>query len=178
MKKISTLCVLVMVCSCVTYASPKTVGFVDVNRYMGTWYEIAFIPQFFSKGCFCSRAHYSLQKNGEVEVYNSCNKNSVDGDLSDVTGSARVVDSQSNAKLKVSFFWPFSGDYWIVGLDKDYRYAVISNKKASSLWILSRTPKLASSDLQAALKIAQENKIPVQKLTYTTQEGCRYPEEN
>lgn len=178
MKKFSHLLSFFILCSCVTYASPRTVDFVDVNRYMGTWYEIASIPQFFSKGCFCSRAHYSLQKNGEVGVYNSCNKESIEGDLSDVNGKARVTDSKTNSKLKVSFFWPFSGDYWIVGLDKDYRYAVISNKKASSLWILSRTPKLASSDLQAALKIAQENKIPVQKLTYTTQEGCRYPEEN
>lgn len=156
-------------------ASPKAVRYVDINRYLGDWYEIASIPQTFSQGCNCTRARYSLNKDRSLNVLNTCNKNSVSGPLSSANGTAEVVDKKSNAKLSVTFFWPFSGAYWIIGLDKDYRYAVVSNEDGSSLWILSRTPVLADDLRKEALKIARANGADVGSLKVTRQASCRYP---
>lgn len=157
------------------FAETKTVEYVDLNRYLGDWYEIASIPQVFSKDCFCTRAQYGLRDDQKISVYNTCNKESVTGDLSEATGVAKVADKKTNAKLKVSFGYPFWADYWIIGLDTDYRYAVVSNKRGTTLWILSRTPTLETSLLTEALTTATNNGIDITKLTYTTQEGCTYP---
>ena len=157
------------------HAETKTVESVDLNRYLGNWYEIASIPQSFSKDCFCTRARYGLRDDGKISVYNTCNKGSITGKLSEANGVARVSDTKTNAKLRVTFFWPFSGDYWIIGLDASYRYAVVSNKTGTTLWILSRTPVLEPALLTEALNTATTNGIDVKKLNYTTQEGCSYP---
>lgn len=117
----------------------EVVPHVDVARYIGRWYEIASFPQRFQKGCTDSRADYRLLDNGKIEVINSCLK---DGKVDAAKGKAWVVDKSTNAKLKVSFFWPFRGDYWIIELGKDYEYAVVSSPNRKYLWILSRTPKM------------------------------------
>lgn len=171
-KLIIALCLLLPLYS---NAETKTVDFVDLNRYLGDWYEIASIPQSFSKDCFCTRAKYGLRDDSKISVYNTCNKESVTGKLSEANGVARVADKKTNAKLRVTFFWPFSGDYWIIGLDTDYRYAVVSNKKGTTLWILSRTPVLEQPLLTEALTIATNNGIDITKLLYTEQKGCTYP---
>lgn len=156
-------------------AQVKTVPFVDLGKYVGSWYEIASIPQFFSQGCFCTRAKYSKKADGTISVLNTCNKSGAKGELSSVNGTARVDDKKSNSKLSVNFFGPFWGEYWIVGLDKDYRYSVVSNSDGSSLWILSRTPTLAADLYQQALAIAKRNKISTAELRKTSQKGCQYP---
>lgn len=157
------------------FAKTKTVDFVDLNRYLGTWYEIGSFPQRFSKGCHCTRAKYSLREDGDIAVLNTCNRDAVDGKLSTANGRAKVVDKKTNAKLKVSFFWPFYGDYHIIGLDSDYRYAVVSNEEGSTLWILSRTPELAKDLLDQALEIATKNELDLSKFQYQVQKGCTYP---
>lgn len=172
-KLILALCLFVPFFS---HAETKTVEYVDLSRYLGDWYEVASIPQSFSKGCFCTRARYGLRDDAKISVYNTCNKGSISGDLSEANGVARVSDTKTNAKLRVSFFWPFSGDYWIIGLDQDYRYAVVSNRTGTTLWILSRTPVLDSTLLTEALTTATNNGIDITKLHYTEQEGCNYPE--
>ena len=123
-------------------APPKVVPYVDLKRYIGTWYEIARFTHRFEKGCFASSATYTLLDNGQIEVVNQCRKGSLDGKISSVKGKGWVVDKETNAKLKVSFFWPFAGDYWIIDLGKDYEYAVVSNPDRKYLWILSRTPEM------------------------------------
>jgi apolipoprotein D and lipocalin family protein len=123
-------------------SEPEVVGYVDLERYLGTWYEIASFPQSFSKGCFASQAKYSPGKNGKIRVVNTCRKNSFEGKESRVSGNAKVVDKKTNAKLKVTFFWPFSGDYWIVALDSEYQWAAVSGPKKDTLWILSRTRQM------------------------------------
>jgi apolipoprotein D and lipocalin family protein len=161
--------------ACAT-AQPNTVRKVDLKQYQGTWYEIASIPQRFSKGCVCTRAVYSPhRKQHKIKVFNSCNKNGVNGKLSTVNGVAVIKDETTNAKLRVTFFWPFGGAYWIIGLAEDYRYAVVSNKEGSTLWILSRTPQMSADDLLEALSIAAKNGIDTNKLSYTKQVGCQYP---
>lgn len=121
--------------------SLKVVPQVDIDRYLGQWFEIARYPNSFQKKCEQSTAQYSLRADGDIEVINQC-FNAAGEMVSDVKGKAWVKDAQTRAKLKVSFFWPFAGNYWIIDLDEDYQYAVVSEPKRKLLWILSRTAKM------------------------------------
>ncbi len=114
---------------------------VDLNRYLGTWHEIARLPMFFQRNCVSDvTAVYSLRPDGKIGVLNQCRQK--DGTLRRASGTARVVDQSTNAKLKVSFFWPFSGDYWILQLGPNYEYAMVGEPRRKYLWILSRQPEL------------------------------------
>ncbi|MBT1074005.1 lipocalin family protein [Geobacter grbiciae] len=122
-------------------ASPPllTVEYVDLNRYVGTWHEIARYPNSFQKGCLGSTASYTLRQDGEIDVVNSC-RDAEEGEIRQAKGRAWVVDKTTNARLKVSFFWPFRGDYWIIDMGKEYEYAVVGTPNRKYLWVLSRTP--------------------------------------
>lgn len=122
--------------------SLEVVESVDLERYLGRWYEIASYPMYFQRGCTATTADYSLRDDGLIKVINSCRKGSLDGKLKQAKGRAKVVDTATNAKLKVSFFGPFWGDYWIIDLDPDYQWAVVGGPKRKYLWILSRTPRM------------------------------------
>jgi apolipoprotein D and lipocalin family protein len=117
----------------------KTVAHVDLGRYVGTWHEIARYPNSFQKGCIGSTATYTLREDGEIDVINRC-RDGRDGSLREAKGRAWVVDPASNARLKVSFFWPFRGDYWIIDLGNDYEFAVVGAPSRKYLWVLSRSP--------------------------------------
>lgn len=122
-----------------------TVPYVDLNKYAGKWYEIASFPQQFQKGCHCTTADYTLSDKGFVIVENRCNRDSLDGKQTYVKGKAFVTKNSGNAKLKVQFFWPFKGKYWIIDLADDYSYAVVGHPNRKYLWILSRTSKMNES---------------------------------
>jgi apolipoprotein D and lipocalin family protein len=128
------------------------VPYVDLDRYIGTWYEIATIPQRFQKDCVGVAATYTLRDDGKIDVLNKCRKKTLDGELKEAKGKAWVVDKKTNAKLKVQFFWPFKGDYWIVELDADYQYAVVGHPGRKYLWILSRVPQMDESLYQDLLQ--------------------------
>lgn len=115
---------------------------VDLNRYLGKWYEIARYDNAFQKDCVASMATYSMRPDGNISVLNQCRVSTLEGELKSVEGKAWVVDPATNAKLKVSFFWPFSGDYWIIELGEHYEYAVVGHPNRKYLWILSRTPQM------------------------------------
>jgi apolipoprotein D and lipocalin family protein len=115
---------------------------VDLGRYMGTWYEIARFPHRFQEGCVATKATYALREDGKVDVLNECRTESMDGPFKTARGTAKVVDKKTNAKLKVTFFWPFYGDYWIIDLGDNYEYAVVGHPGRNYLWILSRTPSM------------------------------------
>ena len=126
--------------------APKTVASVDLNRYLGTWYEIASIPNRFQRHCRGNTtAEYRRDQAGRLEVINSCLAD--DGKVDAAEGIARVVDGSGNAKLEVSFvsilgwrlFW---GDYWILDLAPDYSYAVVGTPDRRYGWLLSRTPTI------------------------------------
>lgn len=125
----------------------RVVPHVELSRYLGKWYEIASLPGPFQKNCVGSTATYSLRADGNIDVLSECNYGTFDGKLRSVKGKAWVVDSKTNAKLKVRFFWFVTGDYWIVDLGSDYEYAVVSGPKKKYLWILSRTKKLPNETL-------------------------------
>lgn len=120
----------------------RTVERVELDRYLGTWFEIASYPQRFQKDCTATKAEYSLLDDGEIRVENSCRKHTLDGKPDVARGRARVVDRVTNAKLEVSFFRPFWGDYWVIDLGADYEYAVVGHPSREYLWVLSRTPSL------------------------------------
>ena len=126
-----------------TYPPLATVPSVDLDRYAGKWYEIAAFPQRFQKGCHCTTAEYKVIPEGYVEVLNACRKNKPTGKISSIRGKAFVVPGSNNSKLQVQFFWPFTGDYWVLALAADYSYAVVGTPDRESLWILSRTPVMA-----------------------------------
>jgi len=116
---------------------------VELDRYIGTWYEIARYPNKFQKeDCVGTTATYALREDGKISVDNRCRKGSPDGPESMANGKAWVVDPETNARLKVQFFWPFSGDYWIIQLGDQYEYAVVGHPDRKYLWILSRTPRM------------------------------------
>ncbi|MEZ4299809.1 MAG: lipocalin family protein [Polyangiaceae bacterium] len=139
-----------------------TVPSVDVTRYTGTWYEIASFPQRFQKDCTGTTATYKLRDDGEIDVVNRCRKFALDGPEDIAEGRARIVDSSTNAKLEVSFFRPFWGDYWIIDLAPDYSYAVVGHPGRDYLWILSRSPrmdeKVYSGILDRLEKVGYETK--------------------
>lgn len=99
---------------------------VDLAKYAGQWYEIARLPNRFEKKCISSvTATYTLRADGKIDVLNQCKKAS--GEFETAKGKAKVVDVTSNAKLKVTFFWPFYGDYWILDLGANYEYSVVGD---------------------------------------------------
>jgi apolipoprotein D and lipocalin family protein len=150
-------------------APVRSVDAVDLNRYAGQWYEIAAFPMFFQRQCTGdTTATYGLKANGDISVLNRCRTK--DGE-DQAEGSAWPAMAGDNAKLKVSFFWPFRADYWVIGLDADYRWAVVGNPNRKYLWVLSRTPVLPKPQLDAALATASAQGYDLSQLKYTAQSG-------
>ncbi len=146
-----------------------TVPYVDLKKYAGKWYEIASFPQRFQKDCNCTTAKYTLTNEGYVIVENRCNKDSVNGKQSSIKGKAFVVENSGNAKLKVQFFWPFKGKYWIIDLAEDYSYAVVGHPNKKFLWILSRTATMNENTYQQIISRIKEKGFDISKIKRTKQ---------
>lgn len=154
----------------VNYSQPlQSVANVDLMRYTGKWYEISSFPQRFQKDCHCSTAEYTLSGKGYVTVLNRCRKGSATGKEVSVKGKAYAEKGSHNAKLKVSFFWPFKAKYWIIDLAPDYSYAVVSHPNRKYLWVLSRTPKMDYSVYAGILARLKEKGLDITKLQLTEQ---------
>lgn len=125
-----------------------TVPRVDLSRYVGRWFEYARYPNRFERDCDRDvTAHYTRLENGVIEVVNSCIQ--ADGKPKVSKGKAKVVDERTNAKLKVTFFWPFYGDYWIIDLDPHYRWVVVGEPRRKYLWVLTRLPQMDPAEYAA-----------------------------
>lgn len=151
------------------YAPLATVPEVDLDRYQGRWYEIARLPQRFERGCHCVFAEYTKHPKGHVEVYNYCRKGGPAGKEKAVTGKAFPVEGSNSSKLKVQFFWPFRGDYWVLELDPDYQHVLVGTPDRESLWILSRTPQLDDAIYSRLVQAARQTGFPVERLLLTDQ---------
>jgi apolipoprotein D and lipocalin family protein len=136
---------------------------VDLARYMGVWYEIARLDHFFQEGCRGSIASYSLSPTGEVEIINRCVKEK-DNSPREAKGHAWSVDPNGNARLKVSFFWPFRTDYWIIDLGREYEYAVVGSPNRKYLWILARKPVMEKDVYKRILDLVAKQGFDVGKL--------------
>lgn len=159
-------------CACSTSSvkpGDQTVKSVDLPRYMGKWYAIASLPAWFQKNCTCVTADYSLEGD-HVKVVNACRKGSSEGTLKVSTAKAFVVPDTGNSQLKVQFFWPFKGDYWVIALDEEYRWALVSHPCKKYLWILSRTPKMDKKTYDMLVGMAKLNGYHVEKLQKIPQE--------
>ena len=130
-----------------------TVAAVDLDRYTGAWYEIALVPNRFQAQCVAdTQARYRIQGD-DLEVFNRCRQS--DGSVTDATGVAKVVPNSGGAKLRVSFFRPFYGDYWVLALPSDYRWVLVGEPTRRYGWLLSRTPQMAPADQEAAMTQAE-----------------------
>ncbi len=143
---------------------PSVVASVDLNRYKGTWYEIARLPNFFERKLKCISATYTLRNDGKIDVLNKGNYITNPQKSSSAEGIAWIPDKSSPAKLKVRFFWPFSGDYWIMYLDQDYRYVLIGEPSYKYLWILCREKELDETTYKMLLQKAIDNGYDVKSI--------------
>ena len=141
----SCVAMVTLLSSCASVPPPTTAASVDLNRYSGDWYEIQSFPNWFQRGCTATKASYTPRPDGKIRVVNTCTR---DGKSVSIEGTARVVPDSNNSKLKVSFFWPFEGDYWILDLDPDYRWAAVGAPDRKYLWILARERTLAPAVLE------------------------------
>lgn len=152
-----------------------TVPAVDLDRYVGTWFEVARFDNFFQRGCAGDvTAAYAKRPDGRLDVVNRCRR--ADGSVTVAAGIARAVDTTTRAKLKVRFAPAFLswlpmvwGDYWIIGLADDYSWAVIGTPDHKYLWVLSRTPVLDEAQYKRALAITRANGFDDRQLRPTTQ---------
>jgi len=153
---------------------PNVVSELDLNQYLGRWYEVASTKPGFQRDCVCVTADYSLVDAETVKVVNSCRKAEPAGALNQVEGQALTTDNP--AKLNVSFggfSLPFS-NYWVVGLADDYRYAVVSTALRNPIWILSRSPELAAEDLDTIYQNLEADGFNTKSLSPTLQAACTY----
>jgi len=146
---------------------------VELDRYLGEWYEIARMPVRYEKGCYGTRAIYAKRDDGDIDVLNICHKGSPTGELEIAKGKACVVDTETNARLKVSFFWPFSGDYWILEVGPQYEYALVGTPDRSGMWILSRTPEMDKALSSKLIRRAEELGFNTFKLIFTRHQRTR-----
>lgn len=163
------LSMIIFFTSCSTKNPPlQTVEKVDVNKYLGTWYEIARFEHFFERDCKNVTANYSMLDDETIKVINRCTKITTN-EKGEAQGRAYATD-ETNSKLKVSFFRPFYGDYWVLILDKDYNYAVVGTPSREYLWILSRENKIPDSVKNEILQKLPTLGFDTSKLIWTIQE--------
>jgi len=158
-----------------TKSPPTTVSKVDLQKYAGLWYEIAKIPNSFQDHCaYGTTAEYKIRPDGEISVINRCYDE--EGNLDVAEGVAQVVNKKTNSKLEVSFVsflgWrPFWGDYWIIGLDDNYQWAIVGHPEREYGWILSRTPKLSDEKMEEIFALLTKQGYDINKFEMTNQDS-------
>lgn len=160
------LCLTIYSCSTTHPALDCASGF-DINRYTGTWYEIARLPNRFEKGLSGVQANYQWTKDSTITVINSGVKSS--GKKVRIEGVAFIPDSKVPAKLRVSFFRPFYSDYWVLAIDQNYESALIGEPGRNYLWILSRTPQMNEATYKTLVQIAARKGFDTKKLERISQ---------
>ena len=167
MKKIFLLACVVSLfaaCDASTKVDNSTVKSVDLNRYLGSWYEIAKYDHYFERDLDYAMARYTLRDDGKIDVLNTGIK---DGRAKDAKGIAKTTDMPG--LLRVSFFGPFFGDYRIMMLDEDYQYVLVGGSTDKYLWILSRTPELDEATKSLILAEADRRNYDTSKLIWVKQ---------
>ncbi len=157
---LTMFCAVIAACSSAPTAPMATVPSVDLNRYLGTWHQVSFIPNRFQAMCASdTQANYALQDTwtgDSIRVTNRClDKN---GATETAVGVAKIVPDSNNAKLKVAFFRPFYGNYWVLALGEiggQYDWVLVGEPSRQYGWVLSRKPVLDDASLEAALNQAR-----------------------
>ena len=168
MKKLLTLismaCFLFCGCAAQTSVDNSVSGDLQLDKYLGDWYEIARFDHSFERGIQFSKANYTLREDGKVAVVNSGIKN---GKAKESKGKAKLTDNPRI--LRVSFFGPFYGDYRIMLLDPDYQWVLVGGSSDKFLWILSRTPQLDPEVRDTILAEATKRGYDINKLIWVEQ---------
>ena len=151
---------------------PQPAQAVDLQRYVGLWYEIGRYDHGFERGCQGVTAEYRLRQDGEIDVINTCREGAPDGEARVAEGRARVVEGSGNAKLKVSFFGPFYvGDYWVLDRAEDYSWSIVGEPSGRNLWLLSRSPQPSAQVRETMMNRARELGYDLSILRPTKQPG-------
>jgi len=137
---------------------------IELEKYLGTWYELARYDHSFERGLVGVTANYSMRDDGKIKVLNKGFKNTLDGELSEAVGKAKIPDLNQTGKLKVSFFWFFYGDYYVMELGENYEWAIIGSSSPKYLWILSRTPQIDADLYEELLQKIRARGYDTQKL--------------
>ena len=158
--------VVAVLTGCETTSDIAAVKNFEPARYMGTWYEIARLPQYFERDLDEVKAQYTLNDDGTIKVVNSGRKGS---ESKSITGKAKLKDPDAKpltGELRVSFFWPFYSDYRVIELAPDYSYAVVTGGSRDYFWVLARRPSMEKEQLDAILKRAAELGFDIGELEY------------
>lgn len=158
-------------CQAQTAADPvQTVDNVDLERYLGVWYQQSFYPFRFQKPD-CGElvtAEYSLNSKGKINVVNTCYADKEGKQIKSQRKATAWPVDETNAKLKVQFFWPIKADYWIVKLDQaNYSYSVVGESKREYLWILTREKAIDRTLYEEIVTWLGENGWDTDKLVFT-----------
>jgi apolipoprotein D and lipocalin family protein len=171
MKSKELLLAVLLFSSCVSFnksyaddTDPSVVKQIDLQKYSGKWYEIARKPNFFQRNCVRSTAEYQVIDSSSVSVYNVCYKS--DNSTSDISGTAKIVDANEPAKLKVRFNIFAQGEYWVTDLDSNYQWAVVSSSKKSSLFILAREAPMKPELLKEILDTLKAKNFNLDDLVF------------
>jgi apolipoprotein D and lipocalin family protein len=164
MKKLLVIFGVALFGAAYSQEKPTVVSTVDLKKYAGTWYEIARLPNSFEKKLKCITATYTLRNDGKIDVLNKGYYITEPAKVNTAKGIAWLPDKNSPAKLKVQFFWPFSGNYWIIDLDKDYKYVLVGDPSYKYMWILCREKKMAEETYRMLLKKATDNGFDIKPL--------------
>jgi apolipoprotein D and lipocalin family protein len=168
--RIAVLLVLAITTACAQRGSPpRTVERLDLERYLGTWYEIASFPMYFQRNCVATQATYSKRDDGQIGVANACREKTLDGAWNGIEGVAWPAEPGDAARLKVQFFWPLRGDYWVLALDPEYRWALVGHPDRKYLWVLSRTRAMDDAVYAGIVEQAKAQGYDVSKLRRTLQ---------
>lgn len=135
----------------------------EIQKYLGKWYEIARTDNRFERGCEDVIANYDLREDGKISVMNQC---LVGGKVKVSKGVAYFREKNTVGKLKVSFFWPFYGDYNVVYVDGGYRYAIVDGSDGY-LWILAREKVVGDVKMKDLLDLVKKNGVEEEDLIYT-----------
>jgi apolipoprotein D and lipocalin family protein len=169
-RNILMIIIMINFLSCKTSRDLPTVNVVDINKYAGTWYEIARLPNRFEKGLECVSATYTVRNNGKIDVLNKGYLTEKNHKLKKINGLAWVPSAEYPGRLKVRFFWPFSGNYYIISLDENYSYALVGDPSRKYLWILSKSKNLDNKIYSELLNVAKMNGFNIEKVIKTNQE--------
>lgn len=154
-KKFLPAILLTLLSGCAAGPPLQTVSSVDLKRYAGRWYEIARYPNWFQRSCEGeTTAEYTPLPDGKIRVVNTCSD--ADGKVRSIRGTAVPVPGSGNSRLKVRFWGPFAGDYWVLALDPDYQWAIVGHPSRKYLWILSREPTMDDARYSRLLNLVRE----------------------
>ena len=154
----------------------ETVAYVDLDRFMGSWYVIANIPTFLEKGAHNAIETYELNDDGTIATTFTFNADGFDGKLKEYKPKGFVLDTQSNALWGMRFVWPIKADYRIVYLDEDYTQTIIGRNKRDFVWIMARSPQISDEDYRRLIGVVEDlgyDTSSIQRVPHQPAEGGR-----